>query len=175
MRIHRYVITLHVGLLGLAGPLAAQGGPPMGGGMGGGMMGGGMMRDSAAAVVMPIVHTLMMNHEKLRRTVTNLPDGVRTLTESDDSTMIVQLRRHVSTTGDLVAQSRDLNVPPASPVLHELLRNGAKIVRVVEHTPKGVAVTETSTDPKVAAIIQAHAAEVSALVEGGMAALHRKK
>lgn len=174
MRIPRYVITLHVGLLGLAGPLAAQGGPPMGGGMGGGMMGGGMMRDSAAAVVMPIVHTLMMNHEKLRRTVTNLPDGVRTVTESDDTTMVAPLRAHVSTTGELVAQSRDLNVPPASPVLHELLRNGALIVRTVELTPKGVTVTETSTDPAVVTLLQAHAAEVSELVAKGMAALHKR-
>jgi hypothetical protein len=144
----------------------AQGGPPMGG------MGGGMMRDSAAAVVMPIVHDLMMNHQKLRRTVVNLPNGVRTVTESDDSTMVAQLRAHVSTTGELVAQSRDLNVPPASPVLHDLLRNGAKIVRTVALTPKGVAVTETSTDAKVVAILQAHAAEVSNLVDGGMAAMH---
>jgi hypothetical protein len=167
---HQFVSTLAVGLLGATGTIAAQGGPPMGGGR----MGGGMMGDSAAAVVMPIVHTLMMNHDKLRRSVTNLPNGVRTITESDDSTMVAQLRAHVSTTGELVAQSKDLTVPPASPVLHALLRNGAQIVRTVELTPKGVLVTETSADPTVVSLLQAHAAEVSELVAKGMAALHKR-
>ncbi len=155
----------------LAGGQTTSGTMPRGmGGMGG--MGPGMMGDSVAAVIMPIVHDLMMNHDKLRRTVTNLPNGVRTVTESDDSTMMYQLRKHVSSTGGLVARSQDLNVPPASPVLHALLQNGAKITRTVATTPKGVAVTETSDDPEVVRILQEHAAEVTVLVERGMAAMH---
>ena len=173
MRRSWYILSAAM-VAALSSPLTAQGGPPMAGmgpGMGPGMA--GMRGDSAAAVIMPIVHDLMRQHQKLRRTVTNLPNGVRTLTESDDSAMVAQLRAHVETTGHLVAQSRDLLVPPASPVLHALLRNGARIVRTVTPTPRGVTVTETSSDPSVVALLQAHAAEVTALVDGGMAAMHQ--
>ncbi|MBY0489955.1 MAG: hypothetical protein K2R93_08970 [Gemmatimonadaceae bacterium] len=163
-----HIASLLLGLTCLSAIAPAQGAL---GGMSPGM-GRGMMGDSAAAVIMPIVHDLMTNHTKLRRTVTILPNGVRTVTESDDSTMMYQLRKHVSTTGGLVARSQDLNVPPASPVLHALLQNGAKIVRTVSPTPKGVAVTETSEDPAVVRLLQDHAAEVTALVERGMAAMH---
>jgi hypothetical protein len=169
----QFVVPMVMCLLGAVPAAQAQSTsgsmPPGMGGMGPGR---GMMGDSAAAVIMPIVHDLMINHDKLRRTVTNLPNGVRTVTESDDSTMMYQLRKHVSTTGGLVARSQDLNVPPASPVLHALLENGAKIVRTVSTTPKGVAVTETSDDPQVVRILQDHAAEVTTLVERGMAAMH---
>ena len=139
-----------------------------------GMMGrgAGMRRDTVAAAVMPGVHALMMNHEKLRRTVTTLPNGVRTVTESDDSVMVVQLRQHVATTGVLVEKSQDLDVPPASPTLRRLLQRGASITRIVEHTAKGVAVTETSTDSVTVSLLQAHAAEVTELVTRGMAAMH---
>jgi hypothetical protein len=141
-----------------------------------GMMGrgAGMRRDTVAAAVMPVVHDLMMNHQKLRRTVTNLPDGVRTVTESDDSAMVGQLQNHVATTGVLVAKSQDLNVPPASPTLRQLLQRGASITRLVEHTPQGVVVTETSKDSVTVSLLQAHAAEVTELVNRGMAAMHEK-
>jgi cytochrome P450 len=61
-----------------------------------------MMGDSTAAAVMPIVHDLMTNHQKLRRTVTVLPNGVRTVTESDDSSMVAQLQAHVATAAERV-------------------------------------------------------------------------
>jgi hypothetical protein len=136
--------------------------------------GRGMHRDTVAAVVMPIVHDLMMNHQKLRRSVTNLPDGVRTITESDDSAMVSQLQKHVATTGVLVEQSQDLNVPPASPILRQLLQRGGSITRIVEHTATGVVVTETSKDRVTVSLLQAHAAEVTDLVNRGMAAMHEK-
>ncbi len=141
-----------------------------------GMMGrsAGMRRDSVAAAVMPVVHELMMNHQKLRRTVTNLPNGVRTVTESTDSAMVAQLQNHVATTGVLVARSQDLDVPPASPTLRQLLQRGASITRTVEHTAQGVIVTETSADSITVSLLQAHAAEVTDLVKRGMAAMHEK-
>ena len=30
------------------------------------------------------IHDLFFNHDRIKRTVTNLPDGIRTVTESDD-------------------------------------------------------------------------------------------
>jgi hypothetical protein len=158
----------------LAVPLSAQGAGGMGaGGMGrGGMMGGGMMGgDSTNMAIMPVVHMLMMNHDKLRRTVVNLPNGIRTTTESDDSAMVAQIRSHVSETGKLVTASRDMNHPMASPALHGVLQRGAQITRRTQLTPRGVMVEETSTDSATVALLQTHAAEVTALVEHGMAAM----
>ena len=141
------------------------------GGMMGGMRGGG---DSTSAAIMTVVHELMTNHDKLRRTVTNLPNGIRTLTESDDPVMAQQIKKHVSATGEFVTKGVDPNLPMSSPALHGVLRNGTKITRQTELTAKGVLVIETSTDSATVALLQAHAAEVTDLVNRGMAAMHEK-
>ncbi|MBX9857901.1 MAG: hypothetical protein K2Y26_20420 [Gemmatimonadaceae bacterium] len=135
--------------------------------------GRGMMhRDSTTAEVMQVVHQLMVNHDKLRRTVVNLPNGVRTVTESDDPTMVTQIQRHVNMTGAFVAAGHDPNLPMSTPALHGVLQNGKKIVRKVEATPKGMLVVETSDDPATVALLQQHAAEITDLVKRGMAAMH---
>lgn len=135
--------------------------------------GRGMMhRDSTTADVMQVVHQLMVNHDKLRRTVVNLPNGVRTVTESDDPTMVTQIQRHVNMTGAFVAAGRDPNLPMSTPALHGVLQNGKKIVRQVETTAKGMLVVETSDDPATVALLQQHAAEITELVKRGMAAMH---
>lgn len=134
----------------------------------------GMRRDTVAAAVMPVVHDLMMNHAKLRRTVLLLPNGVRTTTESDDSTVVVQLQKHVATTGVLIANGQDLDVPPASPTLRQLLLRGTRVTRTVEHTARGVVVTETAGDCLTVSLLQAHAAEVTELVQRGMSAMREK-
>ena len=165
MRSHRAALTMFFGMILGASSAAAQGGGMMGRGM---MMGGG---DSASAGIMRVVHELMMNHDKLRRTVTNLPDGVRTLTESDDPALAKTLRDHVSATGGLMAKGVDPDLPMSTDALHGVLRNGTKVVRRTELTDKGILVTETSTDSATVALLQAHAAEVTDLVNRGMAAM----
>ncbi len=149
-----------------AAPLSAQGG----------MMGGGMMMrgrgDSTSADIMRVVHELVMNHDKLRRTVVNLPDGIRTVTESDDPAMARQIKEHVASTGAFVTKGVDPNLPMSTPALHGVLSNGLRIVRQTVVTEKGVELTETSTDSATVALLQAHAAEVTDLVNRGMAAMH---
>lgn len=135
-----------------------------------GMMGTG--GDTATTAIMRVVHELMTNHDKLRRTVTNLPNGIRTLTESDDPTMASSLKAHVARTSALVSKGEDPNLPMSTPSLHGVLRNGARITRVTKETAKGVAVTETSDDPATVALMQQRAAEVTDLVNRGMAAMH---
>jgi len=51
--------------------------------------------------------------------------------------------------------------------------NAKNIKSVVEMTEKGAIVTRTSTDAKVAAALQAHAGEVTELVQEGPTAFHR--
>ena len=58
-------------------------------GMGPGIM--GMNHGSATTAEMSAIHELFANHDRIKRTVTNLPDGIRTATESDDP-RIAELR-----------------------------------------------------------------------------------
>lgn len=169
MRYPRALVLTSVGLALGASSAFAQGGM-----MGRGGMMGGMRGDSTSGAIMSVVHELMTNHDKLRRTVTNLPNGIRTLTESDDPAMAQQIKKHVAATGEFVTKGVDPNLPMSSPALHGVLRNGTKITRHTELTAKGVLVTETSTDSVTVALLQAHAAEVTDLVNRGMAAMHEK-
>jgi hypothetical protein len=171
MRYTRAIVLTSVGLALGASSAFAQGGGMGRGGMMGGMMGGG---DSTSSAIMSVVHELMTNHDKLRRTVTNLPNGIRTLTESDDPVMAQQIKKHVAATGEFVAKGVDPKLPMSTPALHGVLINCKKIARQTELTAKGVLVTETSTDSATVALMQAHAAEVTDLVNRGMAAMHEK-
>lgn len=163
MRIDRQV-TRVVGWAACALGLGAAALPAQGRGM--------MHRDSTTAEVMQVVHQLMVNHDKLRRTVVNLPNGVRTVTESDDPTMVTQIQRHVTMTGAFVAAGHDPNLPMSTPALRGVLQNGRKIVRQAQATAKGMEVVETSDDPATVALLQQHAAEITELVKRGMAAMH---
>jgi hypothetical protein len=139
-------------------------------GMGRGMM--GMGRDSAVGTDMSAIHELAVNHDRIRRTVTNLPDGIRTVTESDDPEIARLIREHVASMGQRVRAGKKMGVPIESPAVHAIYANKDKIRTTSEPTDKGVVVVQTSSDPKIAALLQAHAVEVSDLVRGGMEAMH---
>jgi hypothetical protein len=146
-------------------PAAGQGG----GMMGMGRMGGG---DSATAAQMAVVHELVVNHAKITRTVTKLPNGIRTSTESDDPRIAQLIRDHVVTMGQRVARGDDPGLPMETPALHAIFQNRERIRTTTEATPRGIVVVETSTDPAVVAALQKHAEEITDLVARGMAAMH---
>jgi hypothetical protein len=142
----------------------------MGGGMGPGMM--GMRHDSATTAQLDVIHELIANHDRIRRTVTNLPDGIRTVTESDDPKVAGWIKTHVADMGRRVAAGDDPGLPIESPALHAIFRDKDKIRTTVETMEKGVAVVQTSDDASTVAELQKHAAEVTDLVQGGMTAVH---
>jgi hypothetical protein len=144
---------------------------PMGSGSGPGtMMHGGL--DPATSAQMGIIHDLLANHDRITRTVTNLPDGIRTVTESDDPQIAQWIKTHVASMAERVGAGDDPGLPIETPSLHAIFRDKDKIRTTTETTEKGAAVVQTSADPKTVAALQTHAAEVSDLVQGGMAALH---
>jgi hypothetical protein len=143
--------------------------------MGPGMMGMGMMgmnHDAATQSQLGVIHTLLINHDRITRTVTNLPNGIRTVTESDDPALAAQIKKHVADMGKRVAAGDDPRLPIESENLHAIFRDKDKISTSYETTPKGIVVVQTSDDAKTVAALQAHAGEVTDLVQGGMAALH---
>ena len=179
-----------VGALGLglvSGAAFAQGhgmmhgmGPGMMGGMGHGAGGHGPMagavhmltrQDEGSDADMALVRDLLTNHTRIKRTVTNLPDGIKTVTESDDPQVAQTIKAHVASMSQRLKDGREFNI--FSPTLPVLFENRDKIHSVVEFTEKGAIVTRTSTDAKVVAALQGHAAEVNELVQGGMFAMMR--
>jgi hypothetical protein len=128
-------------------------------------------QDAGSAADMGVVHDLLFNNGKIRRSVTNLPDGIRTVTESDDPQVAQTLKTHVASMSQRLNDGREFNI--FSETLPVLFENAKKITSQVEVTSKGVVVTRTSTEPKVVAALQGHAAEVTELVQEGMVAMRR--
>jgi hypothetical protein len=146
----------------------------MGPGMGPGMMGmgPGMMGGSATTGERSDIHDLFRDHDRIKRTVTNLPDGIRTVTESDDPQVAAVIKRHVADMGKRVDEGRDPGLPIETPALHAIFLYKDKIKSAYEETTKGVIVVQTSTDAAAVKALQEHAAEVSDLARRGMAAAH---
>jgi hypothetical protein len=167
-----------MGMHGQMGPgMHEQMRPGMQGQMGSGMMGmgGGMMgmnHGSATASEHQDIGTMLFNNDRIRRTVTNLPDGIRTLTESDDPQMAEVIKRHVAEMGKRVEEGRDPGLPIESPALHQIFRDKDKIKSTYEVTEKGIVVVQTSTDASAVKALQEHAAEVTDLANRGMVAAH---
>lgn len=163
-----FIASLGLGLAAAA-VYAHPGG--MEGGMAGGPMGGRMQHDDAFAADMRLVHEMLANHERIKRTVTNLPNGIRTVTESDDAQVAQTIKAHVASTEQRLKDARVFNL--FSPTIPVLFENKDKIKTTVEATEKGSALVQTSDDPKVVAALQAHAVEVSELARDGTAAMMR--
>jgi hypothetical protein len=146
------------------------------GGMGPGMMmqgpmAGAMHGDASFHDDMQLVHAMLFEHEKIRRSITNLADGIRTVTESDDPAVARAIKAHVGRMETRLNQGRIFNI--FSPTLPVIFENKDQIKTAVEHTEKGSIVTQTTADAKVVAALQAHALEVSELARDGMAAMMR--
>jgi hypothetical protein len=139
-------------------------------GMGPGMM--GINHDPQTMVEMSAIHELVANHDRIKRTVTNLQDGIRTVTESDDPNIAKYIQEHVASMDKRVSAQSDPGLPIEGPALRKILRNGDKVRTIVQTTAHGAIVTQTSADPNTVMALQTHAAEVSDLVQRGMVALH---
>jgi hypothetical protein len=149
---------------GPVGPAGAHG--PIGG-----PMAGGAQHDEAFAADMHLVHDLILNHDAIKRTVTNLPNGIKTVTESDDPQIAQALKAHVASMEKRLNEGREFNL--FSPTIPVLFQNKDKIKTVVEMTDKGASMTQTSSEAAVVAALQAHAVEVSELVRDGRFAMMR--
>jgi hypothetical protein len=125
-----------------------------------GMMGGVSSADMSRYM------DLFNRHTEIRRTVEQIPGGVRTTTEVDDPELVAQLQAHVTTMyQDL---DRGQEVTCMSSTLPTLFRHAGGYRRQLTLTAKGVTATETSADPQLTKVIRGHANEVSGFVRDGM-------
>jgi hypothetical protein len=163
--------------MGMGMNMQGQMGSGMRGRMGSGMMGmgPGMMGMNGGSATMDErsdIHGLLFNHDRIKRTVTNLPDGIRTVTESDDPEVAATIKKHVAEMGKRVEEGRDPDLPIESPALHSIFRDKDKIKTAYETTEKGIVVVQTSPDATAVKALQDHAAEVTDLAQRGMVAAH---
>ena len=111
------------------------------------------------------------NVDTITREVTNLPNGIRTVTRSSDEDVMAALVSHIVAMVDRVERGDDPKIFIQSPTLDILFANGADMHSQIDVADEGI-VVRTSTDPDVVAALHIHAAEVSDMVDRGMQAVH---
>lgn len=118
------------------------------------------------------LRALFENHAEITRTVENLPNGIRTVTETQNPDLRDALTSHIMGMTMRVDEKRDPQIPIQSQTLDILFEKSEFITTTFAYTPTGVEVVQTSDDAEVVAALQTHAAEVSDLAARGMEAAH---
>jgi hypothetical protein len=114
---------------------------------------------------MELFHFLLDHRREITRKVTNLPNGVETLTESANPKVTEKLQAHVRSMYKRVEDGRPIHA--RDPLFAEIFRHADRIAMKLERTERGVKVIETSDDPYVAKLIQAHAQVVNLFLKNG--------
>ncbi len=164
------ILTLGVGLLTFATSVLADG-PMQGKGKGAGGK-GPMGKDPAFVEDRDTFHFLLENHKSIKRTVKKLENGVETVTESAKPEVAKKIQEHVPAMYKRLKSGNGVRY--WDPLFAEAFRHGKKMKMTIENTKTGVKVIETSDDPKVVEIIQAHADVVSKFVEKGFDEAHKE-
>jgi ubiquinone/menaquinone biosynthesis C-methylase UbiE len=156
-----YFVTFKRGSAGEGAPegdLPRRLGPGRGAGRGRGP-------DAAMRADQEAFHYLLEHHAEIRRTVAKTDNGVQTLTESDQPEVAKKIQEHVAAMHRRVEEGRGLRY--WDDLFAALFEHHASIRMSVENTEKGVRVEESSDNPVVVALIQAHAEVVSKFVAKG--------
>jgi hypothetical protein len=115
---------------------------------------------------------LFNNFDTITREAENLPNGIRTVTRSSDAVVMDALVNHSVGMIDRVGQLDDPKILIQSPTLDIFFLQGEDIVSEVSIEDEGLIVVQTSENPQIVEALQVHAAEVSAMADRGMQAVH---
>jgi hypothetical protein len=126
-----------------------------------------MMGDGSQMADMSLIHMLLANGDSVKRTVTLRPDGVETLTESDDPAIATAIQTHVASMYGRVQHDRPIH--QRDPLFQAIFEHASEISFADELTPAGIKVVETSGDPYVVKLIQAHAEVLNLFIKNGHA------
>ena len=116
--------------------------------------------------------TMFRNFDTITRDVTNLPNGIRTITNSSDEYVMEALVSHVIGMIDRVENGDDPKIMIQSPTLDIFFSRGDAITTEIDVTDEGIIVIQTSDDPDLVDALQIHAAEVTDMADRGMHAVH---
>ncbi len=112
-----------------------------------------------------VFHELLRRHDLIRRSVENLPNGIRATTESDDPDLAALIRSHVPEMHRRLEEGFGLR--HWDPAFVEIFAQSDKVRLTVTDTDRGVVIEETSDDANVVLLIQAHGTVVTSFVEAG--------
>lgn len=115
---------------------------------------------------------LFKRHKLIQREVTDLPNGVRDVTTSDDPTTAALIKEHVVEMYRRLDENRPFPYPMSNSV-PRMFAHPTRYRRQLTLLPNGVAVIETASDPEMVAVIKAHARELNRFAKEGMPAMMR--
>ncbi|MEZ6040604.1 MAG: DsrE family protein [Planctomycetaceae bacterium] len=115
-------------------------------------------------------HFLLDHHKEIRRTVENLPDGLHSVTESDNPEVVAKIQEHVAAMASRIEDGRPVRM--WDPLFRALFSVKEPMTLEYKDTTKGVEVTQRSDNRTVVLLLQAHAKVVSAFVAKGMEEAH---
>ena len=117
---------------------------------------------------------IFRSHKGINRVVSNLPNGIVTMTEAEDETLREAIISHVSMMVTRLQEGKNPEIIIQSPTLDALFEVYGEIDTELELTDTGVKVIQTSDNPDVVELLQTHAAEVSDMAKRGMQAIHER-
>lgn len=132
----------------------------------------GLQGENASEQESADLAVMFNNFDTITRSVENLPNGIRTVTRSTDPAVMDALVNHSVGMIDRVGQLDDPQILIQSPTLDIFFLQGEDIVSEVSVEDEGLVVIQTSDDPQMVEALHTHAAEVTAMAERGMQAVH---
>lgn len=132
----------------------------------------GLRGENATSAESEEIGLLFRKFEKISREVENLENGIKTTTNSSDPEVLPALISHVVGMLQRVSENDDPKIMIQSPTLDVFFLKGDQINTDFEITDQGIIVVQTSNDPELVTALQTHAAEVTAMVDRGMEAVH---
>ena len=123
----------------------------------------------ATGMDMSMYMEMFSRHNEIRRSVEEIPGGVRTTTESDSPDLAALLQQHVPSMYSHLDQGGEIMCMSQS--LPTLFRRASDYHRQIALTPTGVVAVETADDPNLTQVIRVHAREVTGFVTEGMPAM----
>lgn len=133
----------------------------------------GLRGENASPEESAEIALLFRQFETITREVENLSNGIRTVTRSHDPAVMDALVNHAVGMIDRVHAKDDPAIIIQSPTLDLFFLHGDEIVSDVSVEEEGLVVIQTSDNPEIVAALQTHAAEVTAMADRGMAAVHQ--
>lgn len=119
-----------------------------------------------------VFHTLLDQHQEIQREVENLPNGIRTVTTSDNPELAALITEHAHVMHRRLQEGFGLRF--WDPAFAEIFARADAVQMDIRNLSNGVETVETSDDPNVVKLIQAHGQVVSAFVREGHKAAERE-
>ncbi|MFK7892842.1 MAG: hypothetical protein AB8B63_18660 [Granulosicoccus sp.] len=132
----------------------------------------GLIGENASANESAELKLMFQKFQTISREVENLANGIRTVTWSTDPEVMKVLVSHATVMIDRVERLDDPKIRIQSPTLDLFFLRGDEIASEVEVLEGRLVVLQTSTNPDLVEALHTHAAEVTAMADRGMHAVH---